>query len=197
MFDWVKPPALVGRHATVRPMTPDDVGGLFEVGQDESVWTWLAYHAFRCPADAEGYVAEALAAKATGLEFPFTVIHSPSGRVAGTTRYLDIRPAHRALEIGWTWYGVDFQRTGVNTEAKLLLLSYAFEELGAVRVCLKTDLRNLRSQNAIARLGAVREGVLRQQQIVPKDGHKRNTVYFSVIDEEWPQVKERLRGLLR
>jgi len=194
---WIDPPPLVGHYVTVRPMTADDALGLFEIGQDDSIWDWLSYHAFRSLSDAEAFVNEALAGRAAGGEFPFVAVDPLTGAVKGTTRFLDIRPAHRALEIGWTWYGVDFQRTGVNTETKLLLLTYAFEQLGAVRVCFKTDLRNERSQNAIARLGALREGVLRHQQIIPKSGYKRDSVYFSVIDDEWPETKQRLLSMLR
>jgi N-acetyltransferase len=196
-MSWINEPLLRGSYALVRPMTEADAIGLFKIGQDDSIWDWLSYHAFRTPADAEAYVQEALTGKASGGEFPFVIADPESGAIKGTTRYLDIRPAHRALEIGWTWYGVDYQRSGTNTETKLLLLTYAFEALGAVRVCFKTDLRNERSQNAIARLGAVREGVLRQQQIVPKSGHKRDSVYFSIIDSEWPATKERIKSLLK
>jgi RimJ/RimL family protein N-acetyltransferase len=131
----------------------------------------------------------------TGDELPFAVIHLATGRVAGATRYMDIRPEHRGLEIGGTWYGTDFQRTAVNTECKYLLLRHAFEVLGCIRVQLKTDSRNERSQRAIERIGAVREGVLRNHMIMP-DGVYRHSVYYSVLDAEWAGVKRRLEQML-
>ncbi len=115
-------------------------------------------------------------------------------KVVGSTRYLNIRPQHRALEIGWTWLGREWQRTSANTETKLLLLTHAFEKLGAVRVEFKTDGRNLRSQRALERIGATMEGVLRQHMIV-QGNYRRDSVYFSVIDRDWPTVKERLQLL--
>jgi RimJ/RimL family protein N-acetyltransferase len=122
-------------------------------------------------------------------------IHLESGRVAGATRYLNIVPQDRGLEIGGTWYGPEFQRTVVNTECKYLLLSHAFERLGCIRVQLKTDLRNERSQRAIERIGAVKEGVLRNHMILP-DGRIRHSVFYSILDTEWPEVKNRLEGML-
>ncbi len=132
---------------------------------------------------------------ATGSQLPFAVIDQKNNRVAGSTRYLDIRPNDRAIEIGSTWLGSEFQRTAINSECKYLLLRHAFEELGAVRVTLKTDGRNEQSQRAIERLGAVREGVLRKHMVM-WDGYVRDTVYYSILDSEWPQVKDRLKGLL-
>ncbi|MFM8320705.1 MAG: GNAT family N-acetyltransferase, partial [Chloroflexota bacterium] len=118
-----------------------------------------------------------------------------TGLALGCTRYLDIRPAHRGVEIGGTWYGAAYQRTGVNTEAKYLLLQHAFETWGCVRVQLKTDLRNQRSQRAIERLGAVREGVIRNHMVLP-DGSLRHSVIYSILDSEWPAVKLRLEALM-
>ena len=125
----------------------------------------------------------------------FAVIHVASGRVAGATRYMDINPAHRSLEIGGTWYGLEFQHTVVNTECKYLLLRYAFETLGTVRVQFKADIRNERSWRAIERIGAKREGILRNHYILP-DGVIRDSVFYSVIESEWPGVKERLEEKL-
>jgi len=115
--------------------------------------------------------------------------------VAGATRYMNIMPNDRGLEIGGTWYGPEFQRTVVNTECKYLLLSHAFETLGCIRVQLKTDLRNQRSQKAIERIGAVKEGVLRNHMILP-NGHYRHSVYYSILDTEWPEVKRRIEGMI-
>ncbi len=113
----------------------------------------------------------------------------------GETRYLTIEPTNRGLEIGWTWLSPEIQRTGVNTECKYLLMRHAFEQLGAIRVQLKTHHNNIRSQRAIERLGAVKEGVLRNHMIMP-DGSYRHSVYYSVIESEWPSVKSRLEGLM-
>jgi RimJ/RimL family protein N-acetyltransferase len=121
----------------------------------------------------------------------FATVLQESGRAIGMTSYLDIRPAHRSLEIGFTWIGAQWQGTAVNPEAKWLLLEHAFEQLGAVRVQLKTDLRNVQSQGAIEKLGAVKEGVLRKHMTLP-DGHIRDTVMYSITDDEWPDVRKRL-----
>jgi RimJ/RimL family protein N-acetyltransferase len=145
--------------------------------------------------DTQAWIQEAMAIAASGTQIPFAIIHRAGGRAIGSTRYLDIRREHRGLEIGWTWVGTAHQRTSVNTECKYLLLRHAFEELGAVRVQLKTDLRNERSQRAIERIGAVREGVLRKHMAL-WDGFIRDTVYYSILDSEWPDVRRRLEELL-
>jgi RimJ/RimL family protein N-acetyltransferase len=130
-----------------------------------------------------------------GGQLAFAVVDRASGRVAGSTRYMNYEPGHRRVEIGSTWYGLEFQRTAVNTECKYLLLRHGFEELGMNRVEMKTDMRNERSQRAMERIGATREGVLRRHMVVP--GHVRDTVYYSVIAEEWAGVKARLEEKLR
>lgn len=142
-------------------------------------------------ADTRQWVEEALAA--TG-QLPFAIVETARDRVVGSTRFLNIRPEHRSLEIGWTWLGQEWQRTAVNTEAKLLLLSHAFERLGCVRVEFKTDARNERSQQALERIGATREGVMRNHMIV-QGNYVRDSVYFSIIDSDWLSVKERLQRL--
>ena len=144
-------------------------------------------------ADTRQWIDEALAAPD---QLPFAIVEQGKQKVAGSTRYLNIRPEHRSLEIGWTWLGQEWQRTGVNTEVKWLLLRHAFERLGCRRVEFKTDARNLRSQRALERIGATREGVLRKHMIV-QDDYSRDSVYFSVIDDDWPDVAERLQVLLR
>jgi RimJ/RimL family protein N-acetyltransferase len=140
---------------------------------------------------AKEWIEQACEESAAGRQIPFAIIHLASGRAVGSTRYLDIRREDRGIEIGWTWLGKAYQRTAMNTECKWLLLRHAFETLAAHRVQLKTDLRNLASQRAIERLGAVREGVLRRHMLLP-DGHLRDSVYYSILDTEWPAVKERL-----
>ena len=141
------------------------------------------------------WVLDILSRAEKGTDLPFVAIHLASGRAAGATRYLNIMPQDRGLEIGGTWYGPEFQRTVVNTECKYLLLHHAFETLGCIRVQLKTDLRNERSQKAIERIGAVKEGVLRNHMILP-DGHIRHSVYYSILDTEWPEVKKRLEQIV-
>jgi RimJ/RimL family protein N-acetyltransferase len=197
MCFFVEPATLVGDHVVIQPLEPSHAEGLFEIGSDPSIWRWLPESHFTCPEDACSYIKRALDLKATGEEFPFVVIDRASGKIAGTTRYLEISEKNQGIEVGWTWYGSEFQRTAVNTETKFLLLGYAFEALGAIRVQLKTDSRNLRSQTAIQRIGASFEGTLRNHRILPKDGYLRDTVYFSIIDTEWPHVKSKLCELLK
>ncbi|MDR3636031.1 MAG: GNAT family protein [Isosphaeraceae bacterium] len=188
----VNPVVLSGRLVRLEPLSLDHVPDLAEAGRDEAVWPLMPYGTITTVAQMAGFVREALAQPS---DRPFAVIHRPDGRAIGSTRYLDIRPRHRGLEIGGTWYAPSHQRTGVNTECKYLLLRHAFEALGCIRVQLKTDQRNERSQRAIERLGAVREGVLRSHVIMP-DGYRRASVMYSIIDEEWPGVRARLERFL-
>jgi len=141
------------------------------------------------------WVRDLLGRQARGTDLPFAVVYQATGRAIGASRYLDIQRAHRSVEIGGSWYGRAFQRTAVNTESKYLLLRHAFDDLGCIRVQLKTDGRNERSQRAIERLGAVREGVLRHSMIMP-DGHIRDSIYYSILAEEWPGVKAKLEAML-
>jgi len=189
------PVVLKGANARLEPLDPKHAAGLFAVGQDEKVWRYLLRPKLESVPDALGFVEEALQMAATGSQLPFAIIDQKSNRVAGSTQYLDIRPNDRAIEIGSTWLGREFQRTAINSECKYLLLRHAFEELEAVRVTLKTDARNEQSQRAIERLGAVREGVLRKHMVL-WDGYVRDTVYYSILDTEWPEVKKRLEVFL-
>jgi RimJ/RimL family protein N-acetyltransferase len=165
--DIVEPPfhpssvVLEGEHVRLEPLSRSHAPDLAEAGRDPSIWTWMPWRPLASPGDALAYVDAALAAARDGGQVPFATISRASGRVVGSTRYLDVRREHRGLEIGWTWIAPEHQRTAVNTEAKRLMLAHAFEEHGALRVQLKTDALNLRSQRAIERLGAVREGTLR------------------------------------
>ena len=142
-------------------------------------------------AAVNAWILKSQATAATGAEVPFAIVLNETNRAVGSTRYMDIRPDHRGLEIGWTWLAPEVQRTRVNTETKYLLLRHAFEGLGAIRVQLKTDARNLRSQRAIERLGGVMEGVHRRHMQM-HDGHIRDTVYYSILDTEWPTVKSKI-----
>ena len=161
---------------------------------DEEVWRWLPV----LPADEaelRPMVEAALADRDKGTRFPFTILDAGSGRVLGSSSYLDIEPANDRIEIGWTWLSRSVWRSPVNTEAKLLLLGHAFEDLGYERVALKTHHNNERSQAAIARLGAVREGTLRHH-MRHRDGSWRDSVYYSILSAEWPAVRDRLRDRL-
>jgi RimJ/RimL family protein N-acetyltransferase len=191
----IKPVTLTGRVVRLEPLSEAHVPDLAAVGRDASLWAYIPYPPVRSEADMRAWVLDLQARQAKGTDLPFAVVHLETGRAVGASRYLDIQPANRAVEIGGTWYGRAFQRTAANTECKYLLLGHAFEDLGCIRVQLKTDLRNERSQRAIERIGAVREGVLRHSMIMP-DGHRRDSVYYSILAEEWPGVKERLEGML-
>lgn len=191
----VSPLTLSGKMVRLEPLSLEHTSGLVAIGLEESIWRFMLYGSMKTPDDLSAWVKDMLRRQAAGTDLPFAVRHLPSGRLAGATRFLEIRPKHRALEIGGTWYGLEFQRTAVNTECKYLLLRHAFESLGAVRIQFKTDLRNLPSQKAIERLGAVKEGIFRQHMITPQ-GVVRDSVYYSIIDSEWPAVKARLERML-
>lgn len=191
----VQPVTLVGQVVRLEPLSLAHVADLCAVGLDDDIWRYMLYGWVRSEADLRRWVEKMLTLQEQGSDLPFAVIHLASGRAIGATRYLEICPAHRSLEIGGTWYGKAYQRTAVNTESKYLLLKHAFEDLGCIRVQFKTDLRNLRSQQALERLGAVKEGILRNHRILP-DGTVRHSVYYSIIAEEWPAVKARLEGFL-
>jgi RimJ/RimL family protein N-acetyltransferase len=191
-----QPVTLAGRHVRLEPLTLAHAPDLFAVlATDPSVWRWWLVAPPATLADLEAWLRGCLAQQQAGAVVLFAQVAQPAGRLAGSTTYLSINRRERGLEIGSTWLGRPWQRTGVNTEAKYLLLRHAFETLGAARVQLKTDTRNVQSQAAIERLGAVREGVLRKYQLV-HDGTLRDTVLYSIIAEEWPAVKSRLEELL-
>ncbi len=192
---WKTPVTLKGRFVRLEPLAMEHVPALTEVGSDDRIWQYMVYGQIRKEDDMRRWVQNLVDGQAAGTDLPFVVIHITSGRVAGATRFLEIRPSHRSLEIGGTWYGLEFQHTIVNTECKYLLLGYAFETMGAIRVQFKADARNERSLRAIERIGAKREGILRNHMILP-DGTRRDSVYYSIIDSEWPGVKERLEEKL-
>lgn len=195
MTDWVQPVILTGRYVRLEPMTTDHTAALAEIGVGQNFWDFMLYGNMNTAENMHNWVLDILSRAEKGTDLPFVAVQLASGRVAGATRYLNIMPKDRGLEIGGTWYGPEFQRTAVNTECKYLLLLHAFETLGCIRVQLKTDMRNERSQKAIERIGAVREGVLRNHMILP-DGRYRHSVFYSILDTEWPQVKERLERML-
>jgi RimJ/RimL family protein N-acetyltransferase len=191
----VKPVVLTGKHVRLEPMTEAHILALAKIGVGQPFWDFMVYGRMESIEDMRGWVLDILTRAEKGTDLPFVAIHLESGRVAGATRYMNIMPNDRGLEIGGTWYGPAFQRTAVNTECKYLLLRHAFEELGCIRVQLKTDSRNERSQKAIERIGAVKEGVLRNHMILPNK-HIRHSVFYSIIDAEWPGVKRRLEAML-
>jgi len=186
---------LVGEHVRIEPLGVQHARDLSEeLGTDDDVWRWLVDP----PGDEAGmtrFVQGTLAERERGDRFPFVVVERSSGRAVGSSSYLDITPEHRRIEIGWTFYARRVWRSPVNTESKLLLLGHAFDDLGYERVALKTHHRNERSQAAIARLGATREGVLRHHML-DRYGQWRDSVYYSILSAEWPQVRAGLADRL-
>jgi N-acetyltransferase len=183
---------LVGEYVRLEPLEErhrDDL--LAAAAQDAATFRYLFTDLSGGASVWPAYLADALKPE----YISWATVDAASGRAVGSTRFLDIAPEHGRVEIGWTWIAPSHQRTATNTEAKLLQLGYAFDELGATRVALKTDQRNERSQRAIEHLGAVREGVLRHQFRMP-DGYLRSSVYYSILADEWPAVKARLRERL-
>ena len=191
-----QPITLTGRHVRLEPLTLDHAPDLLAaLLADVGIWQWLLIAPPTTPAAMAEYIQSALEAQRDGSTLAFVQIHPANGRAVGSTRYLNISRRDRGLEIGWTWLGKPWQRTSINTEAKYLLLRHAFEDLGALRVQLKTDALNIQSQTAIARIGGVREGVLRKHMLV-YGGRMRDTMMFSIVDDEWPAVKARLETML-
>ncbi|QWF81392.1 GNAT family N-acetyltransferase [Amycolatopsis sp. CA-230715] len=192
MTDWTTVPTLTGEHVRLEPLSGDHAEGLHEAGRDPEIWAWLS---LKRPETLDDTRAMVETIRSTPGRQAFAQIDAVTGEVAGTTSYYQVDPAHRALLIGYTWIGKRWQRTPLNTEAKLLLLTHAFEARGAIRVAWQTDHRNERSQRAIERLGAKRDGVLRSHRIRP-DGTVRDTVEYSVIAAEWPSVRDGLLARL-
>jgi len=180
---------------TLKPLAVEEAEGYLQIGRDAGIWDFLAPEPFVGLNDAEIWIASMLKRSQLAGDIPFSVYDNRTGKLAGSSSYLDVRSSHGGIEIGFTWYGMAYQRTHVNTAAKLLLFGHAFEELMANRVQLQTDSRNLNSQRAIERLGAVKEGVLRQHKVYP-NGYIRDSVLYSITASEWPKVKARLEGFL-
>jgi N-acetyltransferase len=186
-----EPVTLSSAALRLEPMTADHAAALEAAARDGELWT-LRVTSVPAPGEATAYVENALKGLAEGHMLPFVVIDPASGRVIGSTRYHDIVPSVERLEIGYTWYGKSWQRTHVNTTAKLLLMQHAFETLGAKLVGWRTDNYNFASQRAIERLGARKDGVLRHHAL-RRDGTVRDTVMYSLAAGEWPEVKAHLR----
>lgn len=185
---------LRGRSVYLRPLAIEDVPELARVGLDPALWRWQV-RTIATEEDMRAYVRTALDEMTGGLALPFVIVDRATDGIIGSTRYADIVPAHRRLEIGWTWLIPAYQRTAANTEAKLLLLTHAFETLGAMRVTLKTDALNAQSRAAILRIGASEEGTFRRHMLCD-DGRIRDSVFFSIVDTEWPRIKEKLQARL-
>lgn len=186
---------LEGTRVMIKAMDATHKEELFACGKQPDIWTYLPNN-MNAAEDMSAFVDSALRDKESGLEFPFVVYDKSLGKLVGSTRFLNVSASNRNVEIGYTWYSPEVWRTRVNTECKYLLLKYSFEEMNMVRVQFKADVRNERSNAAILRIGAVKEGVLRQDRILP-DGHCRNANIYSIIDSEWPGVKERLENYLQ
>lgn len=191
-----QPVVLTGRHVRLEPLERRHEAALLAAAQDAEVFKWFLTRPLGEPAEMAAWLEDAFRAQAARSEVSFATVRVADGRVVGSTRFLDIRRPHRSLEIGNTWLARDAQRTAINTEAKLLMFTQAFEGWGAARVQLKTDERNAASRAAIARLGCTFEGILRKYQ-ARYDGFIRNTAMFSLVAEEWPDAKVKLAARLR
>lgn len=188
------PVSLTGDTIRLEPLSIDDhLDDLVDARSDPRLFEWFTRDLSTSDA-MRAWVEDALAAQEAGTALPFATVHRGSGRAIGSTRFGNVSPPHRRVEIGWTWLAPAHQRTAANTEAKYHMLQHAFEEWECVRVELKTDTRNERSRAAIRRLGATEEGVLRKHMQTSQG--TRDTVYYSILDDEWPAVKQRLRNRL-
>jgi N-acetyltransferase len=184
------PIVLEGPHVRLEPLDRRHADDLADAASDPLIWRWLPVQV-ATREDLDRWIEDALAAAAAGMEHAFAVVDRRTGHTVGSTRYMDIAPLHKGVEVGWTWYGRAAWGSVVNPESKLLLLTHAFEDWGAIRLYLKTDSLNERSRAAIAKLGAKYEGDLRNHRIRP-DGSYRHSSYYSILDTEWPEVKRSL-----
>jgi N-acetyltransferase len=188
------PLVLEGRHVRLEPLTPAHFDGLWEIARDPELWRWTQAQ-IKTREDIDRYLSIALEWQRGGHALPFATCSVAEGKPVGSTRFANIDRVNRRAEIGWTWIGRPWQRTAINTEAKLLMLRHAFEVEGCIRVELKTDVLNNQSRTAIRRLGAQEEGILRHHNIT-ESGRRRDTVYYSVLEAEWPAVKQNLEARL-
>lgn len=190
----IKVVTLEGEYVRLKPLRIDHLPALYKVGLNESIWKWTA-NVVASSKDLEKYVCKAIVERELGTALPFVTIERSSGTIVGSTRFGNIDVFTRKAEIGWTWINPKWQRTAINTEAKLLMLTHAFEVWDCIRVELKTDANNKKSQRAIRRIGGVKEGVLRNHMIT-ESGRYRDSVYFSIIRSEWESVKANLTSKL-
>jgi len=185
---------LEGSFVRLEPMTMEHHAGLTAIGLDPEIWR-LTVANVRTPEEMRTYMESALRLQTDGSSLPFVTIERSSGRIVGSTRFGNYDSLNRRIEIGWTWLAPAWQRTATNTEAKYLMLTHAFERLGCVRVELKTDVLNRPSRKAMTRIGAKEEGILRKHTLM-WTGRYRDTVFYSILDDEWPQVKAHIEALL-
>ncbi len=191
----VAPVTLAGIRVRLEPLSLErHLEGLCAIGLDPDLWRWTL-NVCETREDLRAYLETALAEQSQGKSLPFATMDLAGRSVAGCTRFGSIEPKHRKVEIGWTWVGKPFQRSHVNTEAKYLMLRHAFEAWGCLRVELKTNVLNRRSRDAMLRIGCVEEGILRKHAISDR-GAVRGTVYYSIVDGEWPAVKARLEAMM-
>ena len=182
---------LEGKLVRLEPIALEHEDGLWDASRDARTWQWLSVEQPQSREELRAYLDEALANAAAGTEMPLVTVRRDDGDVIGSTRYLALRPEYRSIEIGWTWLTPSAWGTGANVEAKLLMLEHAFERLGCLRVELKTDARNERSRGAMAALPAQFEGVHRKHMLV-RGGERRDSAWYSVLDDEWPSVRAHL-----
>ena len=190
MGEWTAP-LLEGRIVRLEPLRSEHEEALWLASRDPRTWRWLSVEQPQTRAELRAYLDDALANATAGTEMPLVTIRQEDDRVLGSTRFLALRPEHRSIEIGWTWLTPEAWGTGANVEAKLLMLEHAFETLGCLRVELKTDARNERSRGAMAALPAQFEGVHRKAMLV-RGGQRRDSAWYSVLDDEWPAVRTNL-----
>jgi len=190
MKNWIENLELEGEKVKLIPLEKSHTDELLKAASDGKLWE-LWFTSVPSEKNIDNYIDHALAQKEKGIEYPFIVVDRNSGKIIGSTRYYNLQVNHRRLEIGYTWYAKSYQRTGVNTQCKVLLLKYAFENLNCIAVQFMTNWHNLRSRTAIARLGAKQDGVLRNHRI-NADGSYRDTVVFSITEQEWTGVKKSL-----
>ncbi len=186
--------ALLGKRVILEPLSIDHFGGLCQVAFEESIWKWTS-GIIPDEKDLLSYIESALEDGRKGIALPFVTIERSSGTIVGCTRFGNIDVKNRRTEIGWTWINPRWQRTAINTEAKFLMLCHAFDDWKCIRVELKTDVLNEKSRNAIIRIGAREEGIFRRH-FITATGRIRDTVYFSIIDSEWPTVRANLATIL-
>jgi len=194
MFPSLQTITLENERVRLEPLSMAHLEALCQISLDPALWEFTTAR-ISSEAEMRKYIHTALEGHVQGTALPFAIVDKPSGKIVGSTRYANIEPAHRRLEIGWTWIGRPWQRTYVNTDVKYILLKHAFEELGCIRVEFKTDSLNKQSRKALLRIGAKEEGTLRNHMIV-QGGRFRHSVYFSIMDSEWPAAKRRMESLM-
>jgi len=188
--------SLIGTHVRLEPLSLAHAEGLLPHALEPEIWLYIPYGNINTLEKLQNMISGLLHKQKNGSDLCYTVFHQASNQPIGMTRYISVDRSNYGVEIGGTWYGKEYRRSAVNTEAKYLLLRHAFEVFACQRVQIQSDVRNERSQRAIERLGAVREGIMRKNKRMP-DGHQRNSIMYSIIDDEWPAIKAKLEGWLQ